>query len=71
MTLIFLLMVFCFVCLSAVFSGAETGSYRLSRFALRLGTEQNRPFYQILSDLMQDSHGLILSLPVTFDLVFS
>jgi putative hemolysin len=47
MTLIFLLMVFCFVCLS----------------------EQNRPFYQILSDLMQDSHGLILSLLMGNNLV--
>lgn len=63
MTFLFLLLlVLCFVCLSALFSGAETGTYRLSRFSLRLGTEQNRPFYQLLSDAMQDSHGLVLSL---------
>ena len=57
-----IILVILFIGLGAFFAGAETGSYRLSRFALRLGTEQKRSFYQILSDAMRDSHGLILSL---------
>lgn len=56
------LLVLLFIGLGAVYAGSETGTYRLSRFSLRLGTEQKRPFYQLLSNAMQDSHGLVLSL---------
>ncbi|HOQ04202.1 MAG TPA: CNNM domain-containing protein [Anaerohalosphaeraceae bacterium] len=48
--------------LSGIMAGAETGTYRLSRFRLRLGCEQKRPFHLLLSHVVQDSHGLILSL---------
>lgn len=57
-----LLLVLFFIGLGGFFAGSETGCYRLSRFSLRLGAEQKRPFYQLLSDAMQDSHGLVLSL---------
>lgn len=63
------LLVVLFICLSAVYSGSETGCYRLSRFSLRLGTEQKRPFYQMLSDVMKDSHGLMFSLIMGNNLV--
>jgi CBS domain containing-hemolysin-like protein len=62
MTFFLLLLVLFFVALGGFFAGSETGCYRLSRFALRLGVEQRRPFYQLLSDAVQDSHGLVLSL---------
>jgi CBS domain containing-hemolysin-like protein len=62
MTLFLLILVLFFIGLGGFFAGSETGSYRLSRFSLRLGTEQKRPFYQLLSDAIQDSHGLVLSL---------
>ncbi|MBN1817214.1 MAG: DUF21 domain-containing protein [Sedimentisphaerales bacterium] len=48
--------------LSAFFSGSETGMYRLSRFRLRLGTQQHRPMYSLLAQTIGDGHGLMLSL---------
>jgi CBS domain containing-hemolysin-like protein len=54
---------------SAFFSGAETGFYRLSRFRLRLGVEQHRPFYKQLSHAVKDGQGLILSLLLGNNLV--
>lgn len=47
---------------SAFFSGAETGVYRLSRFRLRLGVEQRRSAYKILSKAVNEGPMLILSL---------
>jgi putative hemolysin len=49
------------ICLGAFFAGSETGIYRLSRFNLRLGAEQKRPFYILLTDLIKDGQGLVLS----------
>jgi CBS domain containing-hemolysin-like protein len=46
----------------ALFAGAETGVYRLSRFRLRLGVEHQRPAYQILSRAMHEGQSIILSL---------
>ena len=51
-----------FVLLSGFFSGTETGIYRLSRFRLRIGVEQNRPSFRLLDRSMRDSHGLVLSM---------
>ncbi|HOL31404.1 MAG TPA: CNNM domain-containing protein [Anaerohalosphaeraceae bacterium] len=47
---------------SGLFSGAEIGVYRLSRFRLRLGVEQKRKAYTILSKAVNDGPMLILSL---------
>jgi putative hemolysin len=50
------------VILSGVFSGLETGIYRLSRLRLRLGTEKGDLKYVLLSKAMQDSSALLLTL---------
>ncbi|MEN6306926.1 MAG: CNNM domain-containing protein [Anaerohalosphaeraceae bacterium] len=57
-----------FLC-SAFFSGVETGVYRMSRFRLRLGTEQRWAFYRQLSEAVADGQGLILSLLLGNNLV--
>ena len=51
-----------FVLLSGFFSGTETGIYRLSRFRLRIGIEQKRPFFRLLDRAMRDSHSLVFSM---------
>jgi len=48
--------------LSAMFSGSETGFYRMSRFRLRLGVEQKRKPFLALSRLARDGQNLILAL---------
>ena len=48
--------------LGAFFSGSETGVYRLSRFKLRVGVEQKRPFYSLLGKLVSDSQALVFSI---------
>jgi CBS domain containing-hemolysin-like protein len=55
--------------LSAFFSGVETGIYRLSRFTLRIGVEQRRPFFRELQRAIEDGQGLILSLLIGNNLV--
>ncbi len=50
------------IALSAFFSGSETGFYRLSRFRLRLGVEQKRPFYPTLFNLIRDGQSLVIAL---------
>jgi putative hemolysin len=60
--LILLIFIFFLYICSAFFSGAETSIYRLSRFRLRLGVEQHKPFYKKLSRAVDDGQGLILSL---------
>lgn len=55
--------------LGAFFSGSETGVYRLSRFRLRLGVEQKRPLYKLLSNTMSDPHGLVFSILIGNNLV--
>ncbi len=49
------------VLLSGFFAGAETGIYRLSRFRLRLGIQEHRPFFSILDKVVKDSHGMVLT----------
>jgi len=51
-----------FVLLSGLFSGAETGMYRLSRIRLRLGIEKNLLPYVILGRCLHDSSGLLISI---------
>ena len=50
------------VALSALFAGAETGIYQLSRLRLRLGIEKKRLSFTILGKAMRDSNGLLLSI---------
>jgi len=56
------------VALSGVYSGLETGIYRLSRLRLRLRTERGRRPFALLSRAMRDSRGLLLSLLVANNL---
>ncbi len=57
------------VALGGFFSGSETGVYRLSRFALRLGVQQKRRFYFLLDSIMADGHGLVFSILIANNLV--
>ncbi len=57
------------IVLSGVFSGSETGFYRLSRFRLRVGLEQGRRFYGTLFRLARDGQAMILSILVANNLV--
>jgi putative hemolysin len=57
------------VILSGMFSGLETGIYRLSRLRLRLHTEEGRLTYVLLSRAMRDGPALLLSLLVANNLV--
>jgi len=57
------------VVLSAVFSGLETGMYRLSRLRLRLGSEKGLWSHKVLARAMRDGSGLLLSLIVANNLV--
>jgi CBS domain containing-hemolysin-like protein len=54
--------------LSAVFSGLETGIYRLSRLRLRLGAEKGRLRYVWLNRAVHDGPSLLLSLLVANNL---
>jgi CBS domain containing-hemolysin-like protein len=57
------------IALSAFFSGSETGFYRLSRFRLRLGVEQEQPFYKTLSKLVRDGQSLVMAILIGNNLV--
>lgn len=57
------------VFLSGVFSGMETGVYRLSRLRLRLGAERGDLKYVLLSRAMRDSSALLLTLLVANNMV--
>lgn len=50
------------ILLGAFFAGSETGVYRLSRFRLRIGVEQGKSAFKVLSSLLRDGRGLMLSL---------
>jgi len=50
------------ILLAAFFAGAETGIYRMSRFGLRIGIERKQRFFATLGQLINDTHGLILSM---------
>lgn len=57
------------IAMSAFFSGSETGFYRLSRFRLRLGVEQNKPHYAMLFKLVSDGRSLMVSMLIGNNLV--
>jgi len=50
------------VILTGVFTGAETGIYRLSRLRLRLGIEKKRLSFIILGKCLHDSAALLISI---------
>ncbi len=58
------------VILAGLFSGAETGLYRLSRLRLRLGVEKKRLLFVILGRCLRDSSGLLLSLIIATNLAY-
>ena len=59
-----------FIILAGLFSGAETGLYRLSRLRLRLGVEKKRLSFIILGKCLRDSSGLLLSLLIATNLAY-
>jgi CBS domain containing-hemolysin-like protein len=63
-----LLVVILTVLLSAIYSGLETGVYRLSRLRLRLGAEKGQLRYVWLRRTMQEGSGPLLSLLVANNL---
>jgi len=68
-TVLILAVVF-FIILAGLFSGAETGLYRLSRLRLRLGVEKKRLSFIILGKCLRDSSGLLLSLLIATNLAY-
>jgi len=61
-SIILILVVVLFVVLGALFAGAETGLYQLSRLRLRLGIEKKQLSFVILGKVMRDSPSLLLSM---------
>jgi len=59
-----------FIILAGLFSGAETGLYRLSRLRLRLGVEKKRLSFVILGRCLHDSSGLLLSMLIGTNLAY-
>ena len=57
-----LCLVILLILLGAFFAGGETGVYRLSRFRLRIGVEQGKSALKLLSSILRDGQGLMLSL---------
>jgi putative hemolysin len=51
-----------FVLLAGLFSGSETGLYRLSRLRLRMGVEKKKLPFVMLSRCVRDASGLLMSL---------
>ncbi|MCK5473548.1 MAG: DUF21 domain-containing protein, partial [Planctomycetes bacterium] len=51
-----------FVVLAAVFSGAETGMYQLSRLRLRIGVEKKHFLSVVLSKSLHDQPSMLLSM---------
>jgi putative hemolysin len=56
-----LLAICIFVLFAGFYAGSETGAYRLSRFRLRIGRQQKKPFYAMLSSLMSSGHSLLFT----------
>jgi len=67
---VLILAVVFFIILAGLFSGAETGLYRLSRLRLRLGVEKKRLSFIILGKCLRDSSGLLLSLLIATNLAY-
>ncbi len=59
-----------FIILSGLFSGSETGMYRLSRLRLRLGVERKKLSFVILGRCLHDSSGLLLSMLIGINLAY-
>ncbi len=58
------------IIMAGLFSGAETGLYRLSRVRLRLGVEKKRLSFVILGRCLHDSNGLLLSMLIVTNLAY-
>lgn len=69
MTIVYIAAILFLMVMSFLFSGCETGVYRLSRFRLRLGLEQKQRSYQRLFQLVQDGQNVILSVLLGNNLV--
>jgi putative hemolysin len=50
-----------FVFFAGFYAGSETGAYRLSRFRLRMGRQQKKRFFAMLSSLMSSGHSLLFT----------
>lgn len=50
------------ICSSALFSGSETGLYRISRLKIRLAAEEGNKLSSLLQSMLEDSQGLIFSI---------
>ncbi len=59
-----------FIILAGLFSGSETGMYRLSRLRLRLGIEKKKLSFIILGRCLNDSYGLLLSMLIGTNLAY-
>jgi putative hemolysin len=68
--LILILAVVFFIIMSGLFSGSETGMYRLSRLRLRLGVERKKLSFLILSRCLHDSSSLLLSMLIGTNLSY-
>jgi len=66
--LVIILILSSIIFLAAVFAGSETGIYQLSRIRLRLGVEQGKLRYKILSSIMDDGPGLLISILISTNL---
>lgn len=69
MTYLIYLTIILLLFLSALFAGSETGVYRFSHIRLRIGVEKGSRSHKVLSKLIRDSRGLILSLLLGNNLV--
>ena len=58
------------VIVAGLFAGAETGIYQLSRIRLRIGAEEKRFSYIILSKMMSNSPALLLSMLLVTNLSY-
>lgn len=59
---VYILIIALMVIAAAIFSGAETGIYQLSRIRLRLGIESRRFSFVTLGRIMRDSPGLLIAI---------
>jgi CBS domain containing-hemolysin-like protein len=59
-----------FIIIAGLFSGSETGMYRLSRLRLRLGIEKKKLSFVILGRCLNDSNGLLLSMLIGTNLAY-
>jgi len=65
-----ILLVVLLVILAGLFAGAETGIYQLSRLRLRLGIEKRQLSFVMLSKIMHDSPGSLVSILIGTNLTY-